>query len=113
MLLLGLGLALFFAIHLVPTAPAVRDGLTARFGEGAYKGLFSVVSLLGFALIVYGYQKLQLHPGKNPILWTPPPGMKLSISDSGQVTDAGYSTGMPQALRMWSDWCAVDEDLAA
>lgn len=76
MLLLGLGLAVFFAIHLVPTAPAVRDGLKARFGEGGYKGLFSVVSLLGFALIVYGYQKLQLHPGKNPILWTPPAAMK-------------------------------------
>src|ERR1700761_3507540 len=28
-------------------------------------------------------------------------------------TDEGYSTGMPQAFRMWSDWCAVDEDLAA
>src|SRR5450830_555356 len=28
-------------------------------------------------------------------------------------TDEGYSTGMPQAVRMWSDWWAVDEDLAA
>src|SRR5450830_433861 len=28
-------------------------------------------------------------------------------------TDDGYSTGMPQAFRIWSDWCAVDEDFAA
>ena len=72
MLLLGLGLALFFTLHLLPTAPAVRDGLKARVGDGAYMALFSVASLVALALIVYGYQKLQLHPGKNPVLWTPP-----------------------------------------
>jgi uncharacterized membrane protein len=72
MLPLGLGLALFFAIHLLPTQPAMRDGLKARLGNGVYMALFSVVSLVGLAMIVYGYQKLQLHPGKNPILWTPP-----------------------------------------
>lgn len=72
MLLLGLGLALFLGVHLLPTQPAVHAGLTRRLGENAYKGLFSLVSLAGLALIVYGYQKLQLHPGKNPMLWNPP-----------------------------------------
>jgi uncharacterized membrane protein len=72
MLLLGLGLAFFFAIHLLPTAPAVRDGLVARFGKGPYMAIFSVLSLIGLALIVYGYHKLQLNPGKNPQLWVPP-----------------------------------------
>src|SRR5205823_14640795 len=28
-------------------------------------------------------------------------------------TEDGYSTGMPTCCSMWSDWCAVDEDLAA
>jgi uncharacterized membrane protein len=41
-------------------------------GEPAYKGAFAVVSLIGFALIVYGYHKIQLHPGKNPVFWYPP-----------------------------------------
>ncbi len=72
MLLLGLGLALFFAVHLLPTQPALHAGLKERFGENAYKGLFSVVSLAGLVLIVYGYEKLQLHPGKNPMVWSPP-----------------------------------------
>jgi uncharacterized membrane protein len=72
MLILGLGLAVFMGVHLLPTAAATRDGLVARFGESTYKGLFSVASLIGFALIVYGYHKLQLMPGKNPVLWTPP-----------------------------------------
>lgn len=72
MLLLGIGLAVFFAMHLVPAAPDVRTVLVERLGKNAYMALFSVVSLVGLVLIVYGYQKLQLHPGKNPVLWTPP-----------------------------------------
>ena len=72
MLLLGLGLAVFFAVHLLPTMPDVRAGLVERMGKGAYAGLFSFLSLAGFALICYGYAHLQQVPGKNPILWTPP-----------------------------------------
>jgi uncharacterized membrane protein len=72
MLLLVLGLLIFIAIHLLPTRPDLRDGLVARFGEGPYKGLFSVVAAVGLALIVIGHQKVQLTPGKNPMLWAPP-----------------------------------------
>lgn len=72
MLLLAVGLLVFFAIHLVPAAPDLRAGLVERFGPGTYKIAFSVISLLGFALIVLGYHKLQLHPGKNPVLYAPP-----------------------------------------
>lgn len=72
MLPLILGLLLFFAVHLVPTSPSLRDGLIERFGETAYKIGFSVLSLVGFVLIVAGYHKLQLMPGKNPVLWDPP-----------------------------------------
>ncbi len=72
MMLLVIGLVLFLGIHLLPTQSEMRNGLVARFGESAYKGLFAAVSLLGFALIVIGYHKLQLAPGKNPQLWSPP-----------------------------------------
>ena len=72
MLLLIIGLAIFFAIHLLPTAPDIRQGLANRFGEGAYKGLFAAISLIGFVLIVVGYAKMQAMPGKNPVIWSPP-----------------------------------------
>jgi uncharacterized membrane protein len=72
MLLLVVGLVLFFAIHLVPTAPDLRDGLIRRFGASAYKALFGVISLAGFVLIVMGYHKMQLNPGKNVVLWESP-----------------------------------------
>jgi uncharacterized membrane protein len=72
MLLLVVGLVLFFAIHLVPTAPDLRDGLIRRYGASAYKALFGVISLAGFVLIVMGYHKMQLNPGKNVVLWESP-----------------------------------------
>ena len=72
MLVMVLGLLLFFAIHLVPTNVELKNGLIARFGEGGYKAIFSVLALVGLTLIVLGFYKLQLHPGKNPQLWDPP-----------------------------------------
>jgi uncharacterized membrane protein len=72
MLVLVIGLVVFFAIHLVPSNVAMRDGLIARFGLTGYKAIFGLLSLIGFALIVIGFAKLQMHPGKNPQLWVPP-----------------------------------------
>jgi uncharacterized membrane protein len=67
-----IGLLIFFGIHLVPTQRDLRDGLIERFGAGAYKAAFSVISLVGFVLIVIGYGKLQVLAGKNPQIWVPP-----------------------------------------
>ncbi len=72
MMLMIVGLILFLGVHLLPTVPDVRDGLRDRVGGGAYKGIFSIVSLIGLAIIILGYHKMQLHPGKNPVLWDPP-----------------------------------------
>lgn len=72
MLLLVVGLIVFFAIHLVPTQTDLRSGLIARYGEGAYKIAFSLVSVAGLVLIVIGWHKLQLNPGKAVPLWDPP-----------------------------------------
>lgn len=35
--------------------PAMRDRLLARFGEGAYKGVYSALSLIGIVAMVYAY----------------------------------------------------------
>ncbi|HEX4893406.1 MAG TPA: NnrU family protein [Hyphomicrobiaceae bacterium] len=72
MIPLVLGLTLFIAIHVLPMRPDLRSGLVGRYGEAAYKGVFSVVALVGLALIVVGYHKAQVMPGKNPQLWLPP-----------------------------------------
>lgn len=72
MMLLIVGLIGFLGLHLIPTAPEIRDTLRNRLGDGPYKVAFSILSLAGFAVIVLGYHKMQLHPGKNPELWLPP-----------------------------------------
>jgi uncharacterized membrane protein len=72
MMVLIVGLILFLGVHLLPTSPEVRAGLQARLGTNGYKAVFSLLSLAGLIIIVLGYHKLQLHPGKNPILWNPP-----------------------------------------
>lgn len=73
MVLMIVGLVVFFAMHLLPTQVEIRRGLIERFGEGGYKAFFSIVSLVGFILIVLGYGELQGElGGKNPIIWYPP-----------------------------------------
>ncbi len=69
---LALGLALFIGIHLLTTQTDLRHGLIGRMGEGAYKGVYSLLSAAGLALIIYGFHKAQVMPGKNPVLWSPP-----------------------------------------
>lgn len=53
-MLLVTGLLLFFLPHLIPSSPALRRTLVSRFGENGYKGIFSLVALTGFALLVWG-----------------------------------------------------------
>jgi uncharacterized membrane protein len=69
---LVMGLALFIGIHLLTTQTDLRQGLTQRMGLGPYKGLYSLLSFAGLALIILGYHKVQLAPGKNPVLWNTP-----------------------------------------
>jgi uncharacterized membrane protein len=69
MTFLILGLVLFLGVHSTRIlAPAWRTRTIARIGEGPWKGLYSLVSLVGFALLVWGYgQARQQMP-----LWDPP-----------------------------------------
>lgn len=69
MLMLISGLVIFFAVHAVPMSPSFRNTVTERIGRTGYQLMFSVVSLLGLLLIVWGYQA----SGEwNVIIWSPP-----------------------------------------
>lgn len=72
MMVLIVGLILFLGVHLLPTSPELRQDLESRLGTGPYKIIFSLLSIAGLVIIVLGFHKLQLHPGKNPVLWNPP-----------------------------------------
>ena len=53
--ILILGLVVFIGAHVFVTRRAARAALIARIGEGPYKGLFSLVSIIGVVLIAYGF----------------------------------------------------------
>lgn len=64
-----LGLLLFLGVHSVRiVADGWRTGVRARIGENAWKGVYSVVSLAGFVLLVWGYGQARMDPVP---LWTP------------------------------------------
>jgi uncharacterized membrane protein len=63
------GLAVFFAVHLVPTRPNVRRTLVDRLGDGGYKIAFAIASLIGLVIIVVSWQSARGEAGE---LWDPP-----------------------------------------
>ena len=74
MTLLILGLLLFLGVHsLRVVAEPLRTSLRARLGELPFKGLYTVISLAGFVLLVVGYGQARLQP---VLLWVPPVGMR-------------------------------------
>lgn len=65
-----LGLVLFLGVHSVAiVSPGLRQRARGRLGEGAWKGLYSIVSLVGFVLIVYGFGLARQAP---IVLYSPP-----------------------------------------
>ena len=75
---LVLGLILFLGMHSVRiVADDWRSQMIDRIGLGAWKALYSLVSLLGLVLIVWGYGLARLNP---VTLWVPPVGMAHAAS---------------------------------
>lgn len=69
-----LGLVLFFAAHIFTTKRDARAQAIARLGEGTYKILYSVVSLGGLALIVWGFAHYRATGWID--VWYPPKALK-------------------------------------
>lgn len=74
MVYLILGLVLFLGVNSVRiVAEGWRTQTLARVGEGNYKGIYTVISLLGLGLIVWGFGVARETP---TMLWMPPRGMR-------------------------------------
>ena len=78
MSILILGLVLFLGVHSVRiVADGWRTQTRARLGEGMWKGVYSVLSLVGLVLVVWGYGLARQQP---VVLWNPPVGMRHAAS---------------------------------
>lgn len=78
MSILILGLVLLLGVHSVRiVAEGWRTQTRARMGEGAWKGVYSVLSLTGLVLVVWGYGLARQQP---VVLWNPPVAMRHAAS---------------------------------
>ena len=69
-----LGLILFLGVHsLRMVGEGWRTRVRASVGEATFKGVYSVLSIVGFALLVWGFGQARQSPVQ---LWSPPVAMR-------------------------------------
>src|SRR5579862_871118 len=66
-----LGLVFFLGPHVFVSMRDERAALINKIGQGPYRGLFSLVSIIGIVLICYGFSSYRA-AGLIPV-WSPPP----------------------------------------
>lgn len=70
MIVMVIGLVIFLGVHSTHLlAPRWRDAMIRQLGRMPWKGLYSLVSLLGLGLIIWGYGMARLEP---VWVWFPP-----------------------------------------
>jgi uncharacterized membrane protein len=113
MLLLILGLVLFLGAHGFTMLRSPRAAVISAIGEGGYKAAYTAVSLVGFALIIYGFGIYRATSWIN--VWTPPIWAKhlallltlpvfvlLAASGSGGRIHAAVKHPMLLAVKIWA-----------
>jgi uncharacterized membrane protein len=74
LLVMILGLVLFLGVHTLTTQRKLRARLIASVGEGGYKAGYALASLLGLALIVWGFAHYRATGWID--VWHPPTALK-------------------------------------
>jgi uncharacterized membrane protein len=70
MAILVLGIIIFLGMHLVRVvAPGFRAGIIEGRGKGTWMALYTIVSLVGLCLIIYGFGQAR---GETGMLYDPP-----------------------------------------
>jgi uncharacterized membrane protein len=74
LLVLIVGLVVMLGAHVFVTFREARESLIARLGRNGYRAVFSIVSIVGLALVVWGYGEYRAHE-MIPV-WAPPAFMR-------------------------------------
>jgi len=105
MLFLIAGLFIWIGVHCVPMRISTRTGLIEKMGEGAYKGLFTLVSFLGLGLIIWGKANADFIEIWQPADWQPVatkmlmfPAVLLVIAGNGPDNSFRRILGHPMIL---------------
>ena len=121
MTLLIIGTIIFFGLHMVPSAP-FKPNLVASLGAKKYKIIFSIFSVLGLGLIIYGFSLSTFVPLWDPLPW----GRSVAIATMPLTVILLCAADMPNnikrfvrhpmliALILWSaSHLAANGDLAS
>lgn len=69
-----IGLGIFLGVHSIAiVSPELRNRAVLGWGEVAWKGMYGLVSLIGFVLLIYGFG---LARQAQVVLYTPPSWMR-------------------------------------
>jgi uncharacterized membrane protein len=108
-----LGLVVFLGVHSVSIfAPHWRDATASRMGERAWKGVYSLISIASFVLLIWGYGLARMDP---IVLYAPPPQLRwatvllmapafpllLSAYFPGRIS-AALKHPMLAAVKLWA-----------
>ena len=108
------GLVVFLGLHSVRiVADGWRSTQIARIGERKWKGLYALVALVGFVLLIWGYGQARLDP---VIVWNPPawsrhvatlltlPAFVLVVAGNMRGTRMKSALGHPMVLgvKLWA-----------
>ena len=126
MIYLVAGLVIFLGIHSVRlVAPGVREKFISDRGLGSWKGIYSVVSIIGLILLIWGYGQARYD---NVYLYTPPlwlnhlqyllmiPAMILLTASDGPVGRIKKTVKNPMLIgvKIWAiGHLLVNGDLAS
>jgi uncharacterized membrane protein len=108
------GLVLFLGVHCVRiVADGWRSAQIALIGERKWKGIYALLSIIGFVLLVWGYGQARLEP---VVLWNPPlwmrhvaglltlPAFVLVVAGNMRGTRMKAALGHPMVLgvKLWA-----------
>ena len=104
-----LGIIIFFSIHLVPISP-LKNILINRLGENKYKGLYSLIALVGLLIIIYGFGHADFYHVWDPLPYSReiaialmPISMVLLVAANMQTNIKRYiKHPMLVAILVWS-----------
>lgn len=78
MLTMVIGLLLFLGTHSIRIfADDWRNRQVSQHGESLWKGIYSLLAIIGFVLIVNGYAETRMDP---QVIWLPPQWLKHTVA---------------------------------
>jgi uncharacterized membrane protein len=97
MTLLIIGLAVWWVVHLTPAlAVPLKTSLVARLGQTAWRGLFSLLTVLGIVLMVLGWRSTTPTP-----IYAPPAGPLFALVAMVIALALFFSSRVPTDIKRW------------